>query len=236
MGLFRITHTNFEEIFTMENFDTEHTNEWETAERLDEGAWQERYEYETTLIVDTLQKNPNIKNVLEIGSGPGILSQKILEKYPDLNYHLIDKPFAKKYFDEHNHKGTFFIKDLSNGFDKEGLLDKYDLVITNDFLEHIYNPHDIIKAVYELTHKESVFFISNPNWRMGHQFIYRGLFDFDNFVYLLFTHNFDLQGLYGSTLKTPPYPRISSETLLPEEHLTDWNHYLVFKHKQNLSK
>ena len=183
-----------------------------------------------------LIKNPNIKNVLEIGSGPGILSQKILEKYSDLNYHLIDKPFAKKYFDEHNHKGTFFVKDLSNGFDKEGLLDKYDLVITNDFLEHVYNPHAIIKAVYELTHKESVFFISNPNWRMGHQFIYRGLFDFDNFIYLLFTHNFDLQGLYGSTLKTPTYPRISSETLLPEEHLTDWNHYLVFKHKQNLSK
>ena len=95
----------------------------------------------------------------------------------------------------------------------------------------MYNPHAIIKTVYELTHKESVFFISNPNWRMAHQYVYRGLFDFDNFIYLLYTHHFELQGFYGSELKTPPYPRISSETLLPDENLTDWNHYMLFKHR-----
>jgi 2-polyprenyl-3-methyl-5-hydroxy-6-metoxy-1,4-benzoquinol methylase len=231
MGLFRVQHNDFEQKFTMDDFDTEHTNEWEDAGRLQEAAWQDRYNYEASLIFATLEQNPNIKNVLEIGSGPGILSQKILESHPDLNYHLIDKPFAKKYFDEHNSKGTFFVKDLCNGFDKEGLLDSYDLVITNDFLEHVYNPHAIIKAVYELTHKDSIFFISNPNWRMAHQYVYRGLFDFDNFLYLLHTHKFELQGFYGSQLKTPEYARLSSETLLPEENLTDWNHYLVFKHR-----
>jgi 2-polyprenyl-3-methyl-5-hydroxy-6-metoxy-1,4-benzoquinol methylase len=232
MGLFRIQHNDFEQKFTMKDFDTEHENEWEHTGRLQEDAWKQRYDYEASLLVATITSNPHIKNVLEIGSGPGILSQKILEKYPDLNYHLVDKPFAKKYFDEHNSKGTFFVKDLSNGFDKDGLLDSYDLVISNDFLEHVYNPHAIIKAVYELTHEESIFFISNPNWRMAHQYVYRGLFDFDNFVYLLYTHNFELQGYYGSNLKTPAYPRISSESLLPDENLTDWNHYLIFKHKK----
>ena len=231
MGLFRVTHTDFEQGFSMNDFDTEHANEWEGTGRLQEAAWQERYNYEAAIIVELLKQNPHIKNVLEIGSGPGILSQKILEQSPDLNYHLIDKPFAKKYFVENNFKGTFFVKDLCNGFDNEGLLDSYDLVITNDFLEHVYNPHAIVKAVYELTNKDSIFFISNPNWRMSHQFIYRGLFDFDNFIYLLYTHHFDLVGFYGSQLKTPPYPRISSETLLPEENLTDWNHYMIFKHR-----
>ena len=231
MGLFRVTHTDFEQGFSMEAFDTEHTNEWEGTGRLQEAAWQERYNYEAAITIELLKQNPHVKNVLEIGSGPGILSQKILEQLPDLNYHLVDKPFAKKYFEENNFKGTFFVKDLCNGFDKEGLLDSYDFVIANDFLEHVYNPHAIIKAVYELTNKDSIFFISNPNWRMSHQYIYRGLFDFDNFIYLLYTHHFDMVGFYGSQLKTPAYPRISSETLLPEENLTDWNHYMIFKHK-----
>lgn len=231
MGLFRIQHTDFEQIFNMTQFDTEHTNEWEDAGRLQEEAWQKRYDYEASLVSLVIQSNPSIKNVLEIGSGPGILSQRILSKHPNLDYDLVDKPFAEKYFKEHNFKGNFFVKDLSSSFDTEGLKTKYDLVIANDFLEHVYNPHIILKTIYELTHKDSIFFISNPNWRMSHQYVYRGLFDFDNFVYLLYTHNFDLQGFYGSELKTPIYPRISSESLLPEENLTDWNHYMIYQHR-----
>lgn len=232
MGLFRIQHNDFEQRFTMKDFDTEHSNEWEDAGRLQEEAWQRRYTYEASIIQSVLNDNPHIKTVLELGSGPGILSQKILEQNPQLEYDLVDKPFAEKYFKENNFKGRFFVKDLSSSFDTTGLRDKYDLVITNDFIEHVYNPHIILKTVHELTTPDSVFFISNPNWRMAHQYVYRGLFDFDNFVYLLYTHMFNLEGFYGSELKTPPYPRISSETLLPEENLTDWNHYLVFKHRQ----
>jgi 2-polyprenyl-3-methyl-5-hydroxy-6-metoxy-1,4-benzoquinol methylase len=215
----------------MNDFDTEHSNEWEDAGRLQEDAWQMRYEYEANLVKLVVDSYPNINTVLEIGSGPGILSQKVLEKKPDLEYDLVDKPFAEKYFKEHDFKGRFFVKDLSNSFDTNGLKNKYDLVIANDFLEHVYNPHIILKTIYEHTHKDSVFFVSNPNWRMSHQYVYRGLFDFDNFVYLLYTHNFALQGFYGSELKTPNYPRISSESLIPEENLTDWNHYMIFQHR-----
>lgn len=232
MGLFRITHTNFEQIFSMKEFDTEHPNEWEDTGRLQEFAWQRRYEYEASLICEIIRQNPHVKRVLEIGSGPGILSQKILETNPDLDYHLVDKPFAEKYFKENGFKGKFFVKELSNKFETSGLHDQYDLVITNDFLEHVYNPHIIIKTVYELTNENSLFFISNPNWRMSHQYVYRGLFDFDNFIYLLYTHHWNMEGFYGSELKTPPYPKLSSETLLPDENLTDWNHYMIFKHRK----
>ena len=234
MGLFRVTHCDFEQKFTSKDFDTAHANEWENAGRLQEAAWQARYEYEATLVREVLKDSPHIKNVLEIGSGPGVLSQKILEMYPDLTYHLVDKPFAEKYFKEKGFKGTFFVKDLSNSFDTEGLLEKYDLVIANDFLEHVFNPHIIIETVHNLTTPESVFFISNPNWRMAHQYVYRGLFDFDNFIYLLYTHHFGLEGFYGSQLKTPAYPKLSSESLLPDVNLTDWNHYFLFKHRTDL--
>ena len=132
---------------------------------------------------------------------------------------------------ENNFKGKFFVKDLSNNFNTEGLLEKYDLVITNDFLEHVFNPSIIVQTIHKLTNPESIYFISNPNWRMAHQWVYRGLFDFDNFIYFLYTHKFDSVGFYGSELKTPSYPKLNSESLLPDENLTDWNHYMLFKHR-----
>ena len=234
MGLFRITHSDFEQKFNTDGFDTMHSNEWskdEGADRIKEESWKQRYQYEADLINNIIKENPNIKNVLELGSGPGNLSQLILEKNPNLEYHLVDKPFAKKLFNENNFKGKFFVKDLSNGFDTEGLLDNYDLVITNDFLEHVLNPSIIVQNIYKLTNKDSIYFISNPNWRMGHQFVYRGLFDFDNFLYFLYSHKFECLGIFPSNLQTPDYPRINSETLLPDENLRDWNHYIIFKHR-----
>jgi len=238
MGLFRIKHNNFEEIFDTEWFDTMHPHEWEgeaTGEghnRLNDQGWENRYDYEASLIINLIKENPNIKNVLELGSGPGVLSQKIQEECKNLNYHLVDKPFAEQYFNDNNFKGTFFVKDLSCEFNTEGLLDKYDLVITNDFLEHVLNPSIIVQTIYKLTNENSFYFISNPNWRMAHQWVYRGLFDFDNFIYFLYTHKFEMEGFYGSILKTPEYPKISSETLLPDENLNDWNHYMLFKQRK----
>ena len=234
MGLFRIKHTDFEKTFDSDQFDTMHIQEWggSSIKRIEEPAWQQRYDYEALLIINIIKENPHIKNLLELGSGPGVLSQKIQLAYPELTYHLVDKPHAEKYFSENESKGTFFVKDLSSSFDTEGLLDEYDLVITNDFLEHVLNPSIIVQTIYKLTNKDSIYFISNPNWRMSHQWVYRGLFDFDNFVYFLYTHKFKLEGFYGSILKTPPYPRISSELLLGDENLNDWNHYMIFKQRK----
>lgn len=243
MGLFRIKDNGAgveaEKIFNSDLFDTVDAEEWndDSIERLQEPGWENRYQYEANIINGMIEnrlvnEGYEIKSVLELGSGPGNLAQKILEKYPNLDYHLVDKPFAKKYFDKNKFKGKFFVKDLSMDFNTEGLLDKYDLVITNDFLEHVFNPSIIVQKIYKLTTPNSIYFISNPNWRMGHQFIYRGLFDFDNFIYFLYVHKFELFGAKGSLLRTPDYPRIDSEKMLPDEALRDWNHYLAFKHRE----
>lgn len=232
MSLFRTTNT--EPFVSMKDMDTYHSHEWEeggSLNRINEQAWIERYEYESLLLQEVVRLYPGINNVLEIGSGPGVLSQRILDLCPNLDYHLIDKPLAKKAFDDKKFKGTFFIKDLAEQFETNGLRDNYDLVVMNDFLEHVTNPHLILKTIYKLTHKNSVLFISNPNWRMGHPFMYRGAFDFDNFIWMLHFHCFSLEGFWGSPLKTPYYPKLDSEKLLPENHLTDWNHYFIFKHR-----
>jgi len=165
-----------EDIFSVEEFDTLHAHEWDkdSINRIEENGWDERYEHESKIIDTIITENPNIKSVLELGPGPGLLAQKVLAKHPNLTYHLIDKEYAKKYFDDNNFKGEFFVKDLSAGFNTEGLLDSYDLVITNDFLEHVLNPSAIVQQIFKLTHDDSKYLVSNPNWRMGHQYVYRG--------------------------------------------------------------
>ena len=232
-------HPN-EDIFDSTDFDTLHADEWDEKSigRLDEPGWDQRYEYESNLIDDILNnryeelENKKISKVLELGSGPGMLSQKILKKNPELTYHLVDKEYAKKYFDEHKFKGEMFVKDLSSGFDTTGLLNSYDLIITNDFLEHVLNPSAIASAVHSITHKDSLWLVSNPNWRMGHQYVYRGLFDFDNIVYFLHVHGFSAITAFGSPLKTPQSPRLSSELQLPDHLLDSWNHYILLNRRE----
>ena len=133
MGLFRIKHTELEQSFNIADYEAESSKEWESVDRITEPVWEERYNYEANLIINLIEENPHIKNVLELGTGPGVLAQKVLDRFPDLNYHLVDKPFAKEAFEKNNFKGTFFVKDLSNDFEVEGLSSKYDLVISNDF-------------------------------------------------------------------------------------------------------
>ena len=125
MSLFRTQ--NPEPFISMKDMDTYHNHEWEEGgilERIQEDAWIQRYKYEAQLISETIKQNKEIKHVLEIGSGPGVLSQEILEIHPELDYHLIDKPFAEKVFKNKGFKGTFFIKDLAEQFDVTGLKEK----------------------------------------------------------------------------------------------------------------
>jgi len=230
-------HAN-DDKFAVDKFDTLHENEWDedSIGRMDEDGWKNRYNYEAALINHIIKavESPAINSILELGPGPGLLSQIVLGDHPNITYHLIDKKFAKKYFDDHNFKGEMFVKDLSIDFNTDGLLESYDLVITNDFLEHVLNPSIILQRIRSLMHDDSRYLISNPNWRMGHQYVYRGLFDFDNFMYMLRTHGFEPTNaggshIWGSPLVTAHHPKLDSERTLPDNMITSWNHYLLMK-------
>lgn len=111
MSLFRITHLDFEKTFNVyKSLDTLDQDEWKNEIRLSEPGWQNRYEYEAKLVVNMIESYP-IKTILEIGSGPGILSQCIQKELSyEVIYHLIDKPFAKEYFKKNKMKGVFLLK------------------------------------------------------------------------------------------------------------------------------
>jgi 2-polyprenyl-3-methyl-5-hydroxy-6-metoxy-1,4-benzoquinol methylase len=232
MAIFRINHNTFEKTFNAYQADTLESNEWETTSRLDDAGWTLRYNYEAKIILDYVEST-KVNTILELGSGPGILSQKIQKSWPNpLEYHLVDKPFAKKYFDEHNFAGKFFVKDFSIDLDTEGLLPSYDLIICNDTLEHLLAPTLIVKKVRSLLSENGIFFVSVPNWRMAHQFLYRGLWDYDNFLYFMYIHGFNMDVVYPSVLQTPDYPRLSSEECMVPELMRCWNWYFVMKKRE----
>jgi 2-polyprenyl-3-methyl-5-hydroxy-6-metoxy-1,4-benzoquinol methylase len=216
--------------------DTVLENEWTDTSRIREDAWQQRYDYESHLITHFINE-ARLVNILEIGSGPGELSKFIHNKVKhEIHYDLVDKPSAKIAFEELGYKGNFFVKDVSNGLDTTGLKSEYDLIICNDCLEHLFSPSLVIQKFHQLISDTGFVFISNPNWRMGHWYIYRGLFDYDNFNYMFHTHGLELKYQFPSTLQTPDYPRLDSEKTMPEELRTSWNHYLVYEKRKDLKK
>lgn len=231
MAIIRVKHLDFETKYSVpECADTLNTEEWtkEDVNRVKEAGWQSRYEYEADLIVSCIQETPP-KTILEIGPGPGVLSELIQNRLSyEVEYHLVDKPFAKEAFIAANRKGKFFVKDIADGFDTTGLNLSYDLVICNDTLEHLFNPSRIVQKVYNLLSESGIFFVSIPNWRMGHQFVYRGLFDYDNFLYFMMTHKFTAASIFPSPLQTPNYAKLDSESELNDEIIQSWNWYFTF--------
>ncbi len=67
---------------------------------------------------------------------------------PNLEYHLIDGKGAKEVHEKRNYKGKFFVKDLEHNFDISGLDNDYDVIILDDFLEHIKNPSIISTGLH----------------------------------------------------------------------------------------
>jgi SAM-dependent methyltransferase len=212
------------------NHHFEFEDEWtgDDATRVDDPAWQQRYQYEADLLQSIIKEN-EFKTIIELGSGPGELSQKIIEKHDsELDYTLIDRIGAKQVFENRKYKGTFHVKDMLNDLDTTDLRNDYDFLITNDFLEHIYNPSLVVQKCYGIIKDGGKMFVSVPNWRMGHTFSYRGLFDYDNFVYFMYTHGFVFTGVAGSPLKCPHSPKQSSEETMDDELITSWNWYMLF--------
>jgi 2-polyprenyl-3-methyl-5-hydroxy-6-metoxy-1,4-benzoquinol methylase len=212
------------------NHHFEFENEWsgEDVNRIDEPSWQYRYDYESNILSNIIEEN-NYKNIIELGSGPGELGQKIIQKCENkLNYTFIDRIGAKNTFDQKKYKGTFLVKDLMNNFDISDLNKDYDILITNDFLEHIYNPSMIVQNCYNIIKDGGKMFVSVPNWRMGHTFVYRGLFDYDNFIYFMYTHGFNISGIWESPLKCSYSPKETSESEMDERLITSWNWYMLF--------
>jgi len=184
--------------------------------------WINRYFYEAAIIMKY-----DFKSLLDVGSGPGGLCQMLIQNRPNVVYHMIDTESAEKIHKERNYMGKFFVKDLENNFFIDDLLGTYDMIVMNDFLEHIRNPSLIMTELYGLMNEKSRMIISIPNWRMGHGFIYPGLFDFDNIITFFYQHRYKLEIVYDSPIKCTKFDKLQSESGMPDGLITSWNWYFV---------
>ena len=115
--------------------DNEWVNEKEELDieeecRIDIPSWQSRYNYECE-VLDSIIDTNSYNKIIELGSGPGELGQKIIKSKPTLDYTFIDQPGAKQIFDSRNYKGKFLVKDLMNEFNTSDLDTDYEFLITN---------------------------------------------------------------------------------------------------------
>ena len=231
IGIERFLHEGHESyVVKPENIDTYWDNDYDLD---DEAGWENRYKHEVNVMFNVFDKNPDINKIIEIGSGPGKLGDLILSIKKEMIYDRIDGPSAKRAYERRKYRGRhFYVQDLFDSFDCSEIHEKYDLVIMNDFLEHIRNPSLIIQRCREnLLHSKGLAFISIPNWRMKHHFFYPGLFDFDNFLKFMTFEGFHLISQFPSWgtdvhIRTPRLTNI--ETTLNPQSEFDWNWYLIF--------
>lgn len=210
-------------------------DEWNTESsinRIFQNDWQYRYEYESDIISQIVHQY-GVSNILELGPGPGVLCSKLSKKCEIKEYHLVDIEAASVTNKSENFGGTFHIRDLNEGLNLS-LDSKMDLIIANDFLEHIQNPAKIVLESKSLLKSDGLMFISVPNWRMGHAWIYRGLFDWDNFIHFMWQHGFKMEGYSESGLKCTKSKKLDSESSMPDDLIDSWNFYILFKRNDNV--
>lgn len=211
-----------------DNIDTYWDSDYDLA---DTGGWDNRHKYEASIISGII-KEYNITKAIELGAGTGNLGNKIITENKNCLYHMLDGESAVRAHARRKYAGAIIVRDLLDSFDITGLDTDYDLVVANDFIEHIRNPSIVLQAVREkITNPNSYFFASSPNWRMKHHFYYPGLFDFDNFIKFFWQEGYEVIAQYPSWANHVPVRigRLDSEKLLADEHILDWNHYLLFK-------
>ncbi len=158
----------------------------------------------------------NISNILEIGSGDGVLLRLIRKNHPNINITALEP--------NKNHCAILsLIPDVTviqDYMENAGLKQKYDLVIMSHVLEHIENPQEAIKYIYDNLLVDGGFlYIDVPNQdyelcSVGISFkapaTHLYFFNGENMKNMLTSLGFDSKQYYGVKYKTLPwsYPKI----------------------------
>lgn len=238
IGLERFLHEGSESyVAKPENIDTYWDNDYDLE---DPSGWEVRYKHEANIVLGIVQDHGPINSILDIGSGPGRLgdlvlrNSSILGKSSELMYDRVDGDSAKRAFLRRKYEGRhFYTQNLFDSFEVSGIKDKYDMIVMNDFLEHIRNPSLILQRCREnLCSEKGFVLVSVPNWRMEHHFFYPGLFDYDNFIKFMIFEGFTVLFRYpswGSHVPIRVPKLVNVETKLNDESVYDWNWYTLFQ-------
>lgn len=107
-------------------------------------------------------------SILEYGCGSAVLTEWLIEKFPNCNYTVADIPSVTLEFvkwKKKKYRYGYTILTIGSGQEGIPLKDNYDLIICQDVLEHTPNPLDIVNSFINYLSPGGVLitdFINNP--------------------------------------------------------------------------
>ncbi|MES2381132.1 MAG: class I SAM-dependent methyltransferase [Bacteroidota bacterium] len=103
---------------------------------------------------------PAKANIIEIGAGSGILIESLKRFGPD-TWKLTANEFEMKRLSRLEGKGIHF--KLGN-FETIEFEEKYDVIIMNQLIEHLYDPDKILKRCHSILNPNGIIIIETPNY------------------------------------------------------------------------
>jgi 2-polyprenyl-3-methyl-5-hydroxy-6-metoxy-1,4-benzoquinol methylase len=115
------------------------------------------------LVSKVLKDKGDVKNILDVGCGFGLLSKELKKTYPKLDLYGIEH--AK----EASQSSKKILKLLQCNIEDMALIkrklksQKFDIIIFSDVLEHLYDPVGVIKSYKSLLKQDGTIVLSVPN-------------------------------------------------------------------------
>jgi 2-polyprenyl-3-methyl-5-hydroxy-6-metoxy-1,4-benzoquinol methylase len=115
------------------------------------------------LVSKVLKDKGDVKNILDVGCGFGLLSKELKKTYTKLDLYGIEH--AK----EASQSSQKILKLLQCNIEDMALIkrklksQKFDIIIFSDVLEHLYDPVGIIKSYQSFLNQDGTIVVTVPN-------------------------------------------------------------------------
>jgi 2-polyprenyl-3-methyl-5-hydroxy-6-metoxy-1,4-benzoquinol methylase len=115
------------------------------------------------LVSKVMKDKKEVKNILDVGCGYGLLSKELKKTFPKLDFYGIEH--AK----EASRSSQKILKLLQYNIEDIALIkrklktQKFDIIIFSDVLEHLYDPVDIIKSYQSFLNQDGTIVVTVPN-------------------------------------------------------------------------
>ena len=115
------------------------------------------------LVSKVIKDKKEVKNILDVGCGYGLLSKELKKTFPKLDFYGIE------HSKEASRSSQKILKLLQYNIEDIALIkrkfktQKFDVIIFSDVLEHLYDPVDIIKSYQSFLKQDGTIVVTVPN-------------------------------------------------------------------------